>query len=107
MPDSYLEEFDKDPNEVLDYVFDWAPASNHRRGADGDWLVGGDTISTRTVTAESGLTVASSAITDDSTSVTVWLSGGTAGTSYRVSCRVVTAGGRTGERSMLIRVVDR
>ena len=85
--------FLKDPSAVLDYVFNWAT-----------WL-GADTIATHTVTAETGLTVDSSTAT--STAVTAWLSGGTAGEDYTVTCRIVTTAGRTDERSIVIQVADR
>jgi len=97
--------FVKDPNSVLDYVFDFA-ASTNGTGA-GDWLASGETISTKTVTADTGITVDSSSITDSNTSVTVWLSGGTAGTSYDVACKAVTSGSRTVERTMIIKVETR
>lgn len=90
MADSYL----KDPNAVLDYQWDWS-----------SWLPTGDTISSATVTASSGLTVASSSYT--STAVTAWLSGGTAGTEYTVTCRITTARGRTDDRTIEITVQDR
>lgn len=88
--------FVKDPAAVLDYKFDWS-----------DWLESGETISTRTVTAESGITVDSSSITDTNTSVTVWLSGGTAGVNYDVTCRIVTSASRTDERTIEIICRDR
>lgn len=97
----------KDPSAVLDYVFDWAPLTNGRAGATSDWLASGETISSKTVTAESGITVDSSSITDSSTSVTVWLSSGTAGSNYLVTCRIVTSGGRTDERSIRLLVRQR
>lgn len=73
--------FLKDPDEVLDYVRDWSA------------LLGADTISTSTWTPDSGITVNSSSNT--TTTATVWLSGGTLGTTYGVRNRIVTAGGRT------------
>lgn len=88
--------FIKDPNAVLDYKFDWS-----------DWLAAGETISTRTITAGSGITVDSSSITDTNTSVTVWLSGGTAGDSYDVTCQIVTSDSRTDERTIVIVCRDR
>jgi len=39
--------------------------------------------------------------------VTVWLSGGTAGINYKVACLITTAAGRTDERTIWIKVVDR
>ena len=85
MADSYI----KDPNAVLDYQWDWSA-----------WLPDDDTIASATVTAESGLTVDSSSNAD--ATVTAWLSGGTVGESYDVTCRVVTADGRTDDRTITL-----
>lgn len=82
----------KDPDAVLDYPFDWST-----------WL-DGDTISSHTITADSGITVDSSSAT--TSVVTVWLSGGTAGASYSVACRITTAAGRTDERTIRIEVFE-
>ena len=84
----------KDPSAVLDYVFDWT-----------GWLAAGETITDHTITADRGITVESS--TEDAGKVTVWLSGGTAGINYKVACLVETSAGRTDERTLWIRVVDR
>ena len=91
MPQSWV----KTNPEVLDYKFDFS-----------DWLPAGDTIVTRTITPDSGITVDSSSITDTDTSVTVWLSGGTARVDYNVTCLAVTAQGRTVERAITIRMRD-
>ncbi len=99
--------FLKDPSAVLDYKFDWKANSHGVAGADGDWLGTTETISTKTITATTGITVDSSSLTDSNTSVTVWLSGGTAGSTYTVACKIVTAAGRTDERSIIVRVQDR
>ena len=90
MADSFI----KDPDAVLDYQWDWA-----------SWLPTGDTIASATVTADAGLTVASSSAT--STAVLAWLSGGTVGQSYTVQCRVTTVQGRTDDRSFPIAVMQR
>ncbi len=102
--------FIKDPEAVLDYKFDWAPLTNG--SGDSNWLQAGETISTKTITvspavAVTGLTVDSSAITDTSTSVTVWLSKGTDYTDYQVSCKIVTNAPRTDERTITICVRNR
>jgi len=83
----------KDPQSTLDYSWDWAP-----------WL-GTDTIATALVTTPAGLTELSEATT--TTKVTVWLSGGTVGQSYTVTCKITTVAGRIDERSLLIRVRDK
>ena len=84
----------KDPSAVLDYAFDWT-----------GWLAAGETIVGHTITADTGITVGSSSESDGK--VTVWLSGGTAGINYKVACLVETSAGRTDERTLWIRVVDR
>lgn len=82
--------YTKDPDEVLDYQFNWAT-----------WL-GTDTISTSTVTVEPGITKDSDSNT--TTAATVWLSGGTAGANYTITNEITTAGGRTKEATILIKV---
>jgi hypothetical protein len=84
----------KDPSAVLDYAFDWT-----------EWLATGETITDHTITADTGITVDSSAESDGK--VTVWLSGGTAGINYKVACLITTTAGRTDERTLWIRVMDR
>lgn len=79
----------KDPNAVLDYGWDWT-----------NWLASGETISTTTVTATSGITKTTPQIV--SGKVSIWLSGGTAGRRYFVSCKITTSAGRTDERSFVI-----
>ena len=95
----------KDPGAVLDYKFDWKALTN--LSGPSDWLSSGETISSKTITAATGITVDSSSITDTNTSVTVWLSGGTDGTDYTVACKIVTSAGRTDERTMTIVVRNR
>ena len=85
----------KDPSAVLDYVFDWKE----------EWLATGETIADHTITADTGITVDSS--TEDAGKVTVWLSGGTAGINYKVACKITTTAGRTDERTIWIKVVER
>ena len=84
----------KDPSAVLDYAFDWT-----------GWLAAGETIVGHTITADTGVTVDSSTELDGK--VTVWLSGGTAGINYKVACLITTTAGRTDERTLWIRVVER
>jgi len=97
----------KDADAVLDFKFDFAPLTNGQIGADSNWLAPGETIATATVTVDTGIAKDSSSITDTATSVTVWLSAGTAGQKYRVKCEIVTSADRTDQRSMMIKVVER
>lgn len=86
--------FLKDPAAQLDYEFDWST-----------WLASGETISSATVTVPSGMTLDSQV--DAADSVTAWLTGGTAGNTYIVTCQITTSQLRTDERSITIEVVNR
>lgn len=96
----------KDPAAVLDYVFDWKTSTNRSKGTD--WLGSSETIASATVTVASGdVTVDSDGLTDTNTSVTAWISGGTAGTDAEVTCQIVTSDSRTDERTLTLRVRNR
>jgi hypothetical protein len=84
--------FEKDPAAVLDYSGDWSA-----------WL-GDDTIATSTWTVPTGITKNSD--THDATSVLIWLSGGTAGQKYTLVNHITTVGGRTDERTIVIKVKE-
>lgn len=87
--------FQKDPDATLDYKRDWL-----------DWLTPfGDTIVTSTWIVPTGLTKTNESNT--TTTATVWLSGGTVGSSYTVTNRIVTAQARTDERSFQVNVRQR
>lgn len=66
----------KDPQASKDWRFDWS-----------SWLSSGEVIATHTIEA-TGITVDTD--TNDATSVTVWLSGGTEGSVASVTCRITT-----------------
>lgn len=89
---AYDTQFTKDPNDVLDYTRDWTT-----------WL-DGDTISTSTFVVPAGLTKDSE--TNNTTSATVWLSGGTVDALYIVTNRITTAAGRTRDLSWLITIKE-
>lgn len=89
---SHVHSQPKDPAAVLEYGLDWSA-----------WL-NGDAILSHAVTA-SGVTVDSSDAADGV--VTAWLSGGTAGTQAQITFSITTTGGRTDERTLLLRVRDR
>lgn len=83
----------KAPTARKDYDFDWV-----------EWLPTGDTIASAVVTAESGITVYSTATT--STVVKVWLTGGTDGSDYVITCTITTANSpaRIEPRAMIVPV---
>jgi len=85
--------FIKDPQSNLDYQIDWTA-----------WLAG-DTISASSWSAGAGITVGANTHTD--AVATVWLSGGSAGSSYVVTNQITTTSGRIDERAITILVRDR
>ena len=111
----------KDPQAVLDYVFDWRARTNGTDTAGSNWLGPDEVISSYVVTVAAGLTKDSDAKTGvvvhdgeganitlaANTGVRVWLSGGTAGQDYDVACRIVTDQGRTDERTIRVPVRER
>ena len=96
-------QIDKDPDATLGYKLDFNAADRDSN----TWLGSGETISTAVVTVASGLTKDSDSITDSGTSVTVNLSGGTAGTTYTVAIKITTSAGNIDERSFIVNVLQR
>lgn len=88
--------FRKDPDAKLDFAFDW-----REKG----WLASGEDLSAVTWTVPAGLTEEATTMTDDVAAI--WLSGGTAGSTYAVSCRITTSDGRIDERSFAVIVEER
>lgn len=87
----------KDPNAVLDYTFDWT-----------EWLDGvADTLADKAITADAGITVVTSSIVGKK--VVVVLSGGTVGTTYKVTCRITTAAvpARIDDRTIYVKIKER
>ena len=95
----------KDPDAKLDYKFDWAAKTNGN--GQTDWLSSGETITSYTITADSGITVESSILSDSNTSVVVWVSGGTEAERYKITCRINTSLGRTDDRTAIIPIAQR
>lgn len=82
----------KKAGAALDFTLDWA-----------DFLGEGDTISTSTWTVATGLMKGIDSKT--ATTTTVWLSGGTANTSYAVTGTIATVGGRTEVQEIEVQVL--
>jgi len=83
-------EFTKAPASILDYLVNWAA-----------WL-GADTIATSAWTVPTGLTKTTDSKT--TTGATVWLSGGTEGEEYLITNLITTAGGRTAQKSFMLKL---
>ena len=88
----------KDPSAKLPFTVDWSA-----------WLTNeGDT-------AASAVWVVPTGIVQESTpppsladgKATVWLSGGTVGQSYDITCRLTTTGGRIDDRTFSVKIRER
>lgn len=84
----------KDPDEVLDYEIDWTAR------------LSSDTISNSPLSSiwilPDGLIKDDDLQTDSTT--TIWLSGGTLGSSYVLTNRIKTVGGRTMDQSVKLQI---
>lgn len=90
----------KDPNEVLDYGFDWS--ARIPQGIEGD------TIVTFTSTVVEGTVVVDDSLSSpDSLQTVTWLSGGADGETCKVELRITTALGRTLDETMTIKIKSR
>jgi len=96
---SYIE---KDPQAKLDYTMDWS-----------DWLPSGDPLQSAewrvsTVTNDTANVIIHSNTTSGITGLsTAIISGGSAGNTYTVTCRITTTNGLIDERYFRLSVRDR
>lgn len=93
----------KDPQEVIDFSFDW----------DDAYLGAGESISSFSfaITPQSGASPEDDLEIDGTPTrsgavCTAFVRGGVAGRVYRLSCKVVTDEGRTAERSVPVRLAQ-
>ena len=86
--------FDKRPADDLDYLIDWTR-----------WLEG-DTIVSSTWTVPTGITSHDKIINSGNQKTTVWLSGGTLGSSYVITNVIVTTVGRTKEITFTVTITN-
>jgi hypothetical protein len=86
----------KDPDALLDYPIDWS-----------SWLADiTDTYQSHTVTdLTGGITIDSS--TQSGGVITVWISGGTVGETASFTVRIVSAAGRTDDRTFYLKIKER
>lgn len=85
-------DFEQGVNDKLDYQVSFVAE------------LGTDTITSRDVSLPDGMTLESSSF--GANSVTVWLSGGSAGHVYRVVIKVTTAAGRRYSKTLYMRVTE-
>ena len=94
---SILAKFEKQPADVQDFDIDFS-----------EWLAGmSDTApgpGGAIVEADAGITILSSVLTDGV--VKVWTSGGTDGTTYKITATVTTEGNRVKQAEIKIKVKE-
>jgi hypothetical protein len=84
---------EKDPNSILDYPIDWS-----------EWLTAiSDTHASHTIENITG-GIVKDASNHSAGIITVWLSGGTVGETASFTVRIVTAGGRTEDRTFYLKI---
>lgn len=84
----------KDPEALLDYIFDWTA-----------YLAAiSDTLTAINFTVTSGTIAASGFV---GALATAWVSGGVAGTTITLTCHITTAGGRQDDRSVFLKIRER
>ena len=89
-----LGNFTKQPVEIIDYDIDYS-----------EWLTAGDNVQGATVEVSPvGLTVESTFINDPR--VKIWVSGGTTGTTYKLTVTATTAYGRVKQDEFKVKVKD-
>ena len=81
--------FTKQPADTTDYDLDYI-----------DWLTAGDNVQSMVVTADAGITT-SHFVADPR--VKIWVSGGMAGATYKVTCTMTSADGRIRQDEFKIR----
>lgn len=92
---------DKDPDETLDYPFDWAEYLDDIQ----DTIAAPGPGITPVAFTVAGVEIDSQQ--NDTKVATVWVKGGTVGTTAKVSCKIRTTAGRTVERSIAIKIKER
>lgn len=96
-----LAKYEKQPAEVKDYDIDYS-----------EWLGPvADTVASTTAivtsVTEAVPTLEIDSIEASTTTVKLWVSGGTGGVSYKVTVQMTTAGGRLDESELVFKVKDR
>lgn len=87
--------FIKDPDSNLDYTVDWTK-----------WLAkASDTIASVTWVVPDGITQTN--MTNTSKTATIWLDSGVLGSSYTVTNRITTLGGRIEDHSFILKLQEK
>ena len=87
--------FQKQPADKLDYDLDFS-----------DWMATDDTLTGAVATSSVPDELIIESVTISGQTVKVWISGGTSGTTYKVTATVTSSQGRIKELDFKIRVKD-
>ena len=87
-------QFNKDPNDRLDYRWEWS-----------QFLDVGETITDQLVTAP-GCDVESSGTVDGDTAVVAWISGGNLGDVVEATCHITTSTGREKDGTIILNITN-
>jgi hypothetical protein len=91
-----VQNFTKYKDEALDFTLDWTKYLANS---------GADTITSSSWVEDSGgITIDSD--TNTTKKATVWISGGTHGTTYTIENTIITSGGRTAKRALDVHVIE-
>jgi hypothetical protein len=96
----------KDPDEVLEFDIAWTVRLYSKTELDrynaGETVVPSDTIVTSVFTLPTG--IVSPQASNSTTATKVWLTGGTEGQTYLILNRITTAGGRTMDQTVKLKI---
>lgn len=87
--------FHKQPADVVDFDVDFS-----------EWMASNDVISMAVSTTDTGLTLGATVINPANSTVKQWVSGGSDGSTYKVSMTITTTGGRTKQAEFKVKVRD-
>lgn len=90
---------DKDPNDLLDHMFDWG-------SADEPFLAPGEEIVAATVTVAPTGELAVTSTSNTTSTVTFRLGSGVVGNKYTITCQITTSTGNIANRKATISVKD-
>lgn len=93
----------KDPQDTLDYTFDWSRLLGATTITNVVWEINGTVISGPGQTVDSLTSVNT---TSSPTSTTILLSGGTVNVTYNISCRITSSSGLVIERSARVSIKE-
>lgn len=93
----------KDPQDTLDYTFDWSRLLGTTTITNVVWEINGTVISGPGQTVDSLTSVNT---TSSPTSTTILLSGGTVNVTYNISCRITSSSGLVIERSARVSIKE-